>query len=388
MKVLFAHNGPILTINGSTFYNRSMGDNLIRRYKQLGDSVSFLMRKAVITADQVKRVPQIKEKDFSFIEVPDMMSLKNRLTNKRNINKIIEEAVSEHDILIARTPSYIGNLALKYAKKKNKPYLVEFVACPWDALWNYNWKGKLLAPYAYLKNRISVKNSDYVIYVTNQFLQKRYPTKGRSINLSNVEIENVDDQILKERLQRYRNPSNKLVIGTAANVDVPYKGHETVIRALDLLTSQNENANYIYKVVGSGDTSYIKTIIKKYHMQDYVQLEGALKHEEMNTFYDSIDLYIQPSKQEGLPRAVIEAMSRGLPVFGSRAGGIPELIESEYTFEKGDYYGLRDLLAKTDNHKLSKMAERNFNEAKNFYATSINARRKKFYNEFLKSIHS
>ena len=266
--------------------------------------------------------------------------------------------------------------------------MVEFVACPWDALWNYNWKGKLLAPYAFIKNRHVIKNSDYVVYVTNKFLQNRYPTHGRSVNLSNVEIESVEEKILKSRLGRYSEPLTQITIGTAANVDVPYKGHETVIRALHLIKRKIEDLNFVYRVVGSGDASYIKRVITKYQMDDSVLLEGALKHADMNRFFDSIDLYIQPSKQEGLPRAVIEAMSRGLPVLGSRAGGIPELIEPQYIFEKGDYYGLADLLLKTDNQMLSSMAERNFNEAKNYYADAINARRMKFYDEFLKSIRS
>jgi glycosyltransferase involved in cell wall biosynthesis len=47
---------------------------------------------------------------------------------------------------------------------------------------------------------------------------------------------------------------------------------------------------------------------------------------------DAIDIYVQPSRQEGLPRALIEAMSRGLPAFGARTGGIPELIDEKFLF--------------------------------------------------------
>ena len=49
----------------------------------------------------------------------------------------------------------------------------------------------------------------------------------------------------------------------------------------------------------------------------------------MSILTDS-DIYIQPSLQEGLPRAVVEAMSTALPCIGFNTGGIPELLEPEY----------------------------------------------------------
>ena len=51
-------------------------------------------------------------------------------------------------------------------------------------------------------------------------------------------------------------------------------------------------------------------------------------------------VYIQPSRIEGLPRALIEAMSRGCACVGSSVGGIPELLNNQYIHEVNDYNSL------------------------------------------------
>jgi glycosyltransferase involved in cell wall biosynthesis len=53
-------------------------------------------------------------------------------------------------------------------------------------------------------------------------------------------------------------------------------------------------------------------------------------------FLDSIHLYVHPSRTEGLPRVVIEAMSRGRLALGSNVGGIPELLNKKYIHKSGD----------------------------------------------------
>jgi Glycosyltransferase len=56
-----------------------------------------------------------------------------------------------------------------------------------------------------------------------------------------------------------------------------------------------------------------------------------------------LDLPVYPARQEGLGVAVMEAMSSGVPVITSTAGGITDLLENKVhglTFESGDKSGL------------------------------------------------
>ena len=59
---------------------------------------------------------------------------------------------------------------------------------------------------------------------------------------------------------------------------------------------------------------------------------------------DQVDIYIQPSLTEGLPRGLLEAMSRGCPAIASRVGGIPELLGNSCLHRPGDAEGLARLL--------------------------------------------
>ena len=76
----------------------------------------------------------------------------------------------------------------------------------------------------------------------------------------------------------------------------------------------------------------MKAAIQKLDVEEQVKILGPMPHNEVFKWLETIDLYVQPSRQEGLPRALIEAMSRGVPAFGARTGGIPELLDEDFIF--------------------------------------------------------
>jgi glycosyltransferase involved in cell wall biosynthesis len=92
---------------------------------------------------------------------------------------------------------------------------------------------------------------------------------------------------------------------------------------------------------------------------------------------DEIDIYIQPSRQEGLPRSLIEAMSRGCLCIGSEAGGIPELLESQYIHKTGSG---KSLFNRIDEHLHNAyLCERNIEAAKQYDSKLINSKRNSFF---------
>ena len=259
--------------------------------------------------------------------------------------------------------------------------------CPWDALWNHGWKGKIMAPLGFYDLRRAQNNAPYSIYVTNEFLQKRYPTSGNSIGCSNVNISTGIDGVLDKRSEFIEKTIQKncvLKIGTAAAVDVAYKGQEYVIRALELL--KERGMCFEYHLIGTGDDSRLRKIAKECNVENEVFFHGSLPHEKVLDFLDEMNIYIQPSKQEGLPRSLIEAMSRGCLCLGSRTAGIPELIEAKFVFPKGNYNKMSQMLSGLTKEDFIIQARRNFEKAKEYDSKLLNNRRNSFICKFIESV--
>ncbi|RLF03245.1 MAG: hypothetical protein DRJ64_08525 [Thermoprotei archaeon] len=84
---------------------------------------------------------------------------------------------------------------------------------------------------------------------------------------------------------------------------------------------------------------------------------------------------------EGLPRAMIEAMARGLACIGSRVGGIPELLPPEGIVPAKDARALAQRIAEliSDPCKLIQMAKSNYETAKEYETSVLHQRRLEFY---------
>lgn len=381
MKVLFVHDGPMMSnATKIIFYGVHYTNEIIERYSYFGNEITFLMRNKVMQDNESSQFTQLTHPAFRFIEVPNFKSILTKLRQKE-AEEIIEKAVKEHHIIIVRLPSANGVIAKKIAEKLGKPVLVEVVACVFDALWNYDWRGKMLAKYKMKKYQAILHKASHVIYVTNEFLQSRYPTKGKSIGCSDVVLKDIDQTVLSNRLKKIENLQEELVLGTVAAIDVPYKGQADVIKAISILKKQNILVKY--KIVGQGNPDKLQELIKKCNVEDLVEIVGPLKHDIIFSYLDEIDVYIQPSKTEGLPRAVVEALSRACPTIGSRVGGIPELIQEELLFNTESVNEIVTKIQKISNKDLQrKIAEENFEKAKEYQLEVIEKRRIDFYNQF------
>ncbi|WP_283592913.1 glycosyltransferase [Paraclostridium bifermentans] len=375
MSLLFIHDHKFPKFKDEYFCSYGFDDKFCDRYIQNFGKIKIMACHTKANINAAKFSDTIRE-NISFIT---FNSIKDIL--KRKVRKQIKEEIKQSEYLIVRLPSFIGLMSLKYIKKLNKPYLVEMVGCPFDALWNHSIYGKFLAPIMYMLCKKEIKEAPYVVYVTNEFLQKRYPTKGKSISCSNVMLPKNEKDILQNRLKKIQSEklNKKIILGTCATVGSRYKGQQNVIKSIKVLREKGYEVEY--QLVGGGDNSYLKNIAKKYDSYENIKFMGVLTHSEVFDWLDTIDIYVQPSLTEGLPRSLIEALNRGCPAIGSDAGGIPELLLDKSIYPKESYKEFVDAFEYVNMHK-EELAIINFKKAKEYENNKLEARRSEFFKVF------
>lgn len=388
MDMVFVYEDKIAQDAEGNFYTGSaFSQKVFDRYLQHFDYITLLMRKADIDPNDSETLSRMNRIDTSHIDIVFLPNLRSGLRSyldpkaHREFRKIVLDQIIPGRAVILRAPSDSGTIAADYCHAHGVPYLAEAVGCPWDSMWNHSLKGKVLAPGMWKDFRRTMRNADYAVYVTSEFLQRRYPTNGKSAAISDVELQPMEDAVLERRLEKIRNHSGRIKLATAAAVNAAYKGQQFVIEALAKLKAQG-NTVFEYHLAGGGDPSALRDLAQRLGVADQVFFEGSLPHDAMFAWLDEMDLYIQPSLQEGLPRAVVEAMSRGLPALGARTGGIPELLGEDYIFPQKGVDEIAAMLKSIRMEQTAAMAKKNFEHAKQFQRADLDKKRYEFYSAF------
>src|SRR5699024_750148 len=187
MKAVFAHDHIFKKDIKDNYYTGACYNNTVwKRYLKHFKTIKVVARVDKYLVSENDNFNKFNMPGMSFQAVPSLSGPLSQFKNKGIAMSILKKAIKNSDVLIARLPSETGNLAIKIAKKLKKPYLVEVVGCVWDSLWNYgNLQAKVYAPLAYSRMKRNVKYAPNAVYVTNKFLQNRYPCNGNTENISN-----------------------------------------------------------------------------------------------------------------------------------------------------------------------------------------------------------
>jgi len=324
-------------------------------------------------------------KNVSFKLLDNINTPFKRTFKAKAQTQYIETHIKNTDAIVIRGPVEYGMIAAKLARKHNKPYAVEMSGCAFDHTWHHgSIIGKIYAPIKYIRAKHMVKNAAAVTYVTKNFLQQRYPNTKLTAYASNVEINETPHETLDKKLKSIKSENNKntYTLGLIGNVNNHLKGLNVAIKAISKLKKQGISINL--KILGQGNPKKWENLLKKHNLSDEVEFCGLLSGTELVLkWLDTIDIYIQPSYHEGLPRGLIEAMSRGCPALASNAGGTDELLPPQLIHKKGDYKSLakhiKSILPKETRLKLAKQ---NFEKSQEYTSHKLNIRRDQFWQSF------
>ncbi|PHI31819.1 glycosyltransferase [Budvicia aquatica] len=373
-KALFCHDHIFLEYEKDFYSPGKMTYDDISRYFIFCHSVTIVSRSKEVDEIDRERYKSVTGPQATFIKFPNASSF-NSLIFNRKLVELAKNIINGYDIVIVRLPSEIGNIFAKAAKELGVCILVEVVACVWDNLWNFGkLSAKIYAPLAFLRMKKNVKSGNFVHYVTSKFLQSRYPACQNALTLS------VSDVFIRERKNNTYKPSNDTCVNLCliGSLDNKIKGIDIAIKAISKL--EEEVKLYI---IGPGDPNQFQSLLNELDIIEKIIFIGTLKDSEavMNFLNECIDIYIQPSYQEGMPRAVIEAMSCGIPCIVSNAGGMPEIIQSDWIHSRGNSSELANKIMNLIKSPvlIGKTSSYNFNKSREFLPEVLNKKRNDFY---------
>jgi glycosyltransferase involved in cell wall biosynthesis len=325
-----------------------------------------------------------------FLAAPDFLGAWQYIKQRNRLVSLAAQALGPGDACILRAPGQMSTLLWRQVVKAGRPYGVEVVGDPWESLAPRGVKG-LWRPIARVKARRELKhqcrNACAASYVTREKLQQRYPTPAWSCHYSSIDLPDTaiaDETQIGTRIKRidatHRSHGTWRIcyVGTMAQL---YKAPDVLINAVaDCI---NEGTKLELVMLGDGKFRLrLEDQVRAAGIAEYVRFLGQLPAgQAVCAQLDQTDLFVLPSRTEGLPRSVIEAMARGLPCITSNVGGLPELMEPQYMVPPNDVGALSDrialVLSKPD--LMIRAVRRNAASAREYRSEVLQKRRNEFY---------
>lgn len=253
---------------------------------------------------------------------------------------------SRDDVFIGRIPEPLSILAWLRAKRLRARYVSLVVADPSSLLRSSvsGVVGHLIAPIVSLVTRIILKHSSAVIYVSERWLQVRYPAAPGTSVMARSNVRLSDNDFVNGPRQWNHDPEISAVrLISIGSMSSRVKGHDVLIDALAMLRQRGVRASL--SVIGDGaERARLEALASEYGVD--VRFVGQI-HDTQHVFreLDAADVYVTASRSEGLSRAVVESMARGLPVVATDSGAIDELIDAAYIVEVDDAAALASAIA-------------------------------------------
>ncbi len=318
----------------------------------------------------------------SFVAVPYYQGPLEYLLKWPRVRRAVREAVPTSGAVILRVQSQLGSLMEPSLLSTGHPFGVEVTGDPWDELAPGSVKHPLRFVFRILFTRQvkrQCRSACAVAYVTREALQRRYPASSHAFTTHYSSVELPDRWFAqKPRLARKEGPIRILSVGTMEQL---YKGQDVLIDAFADCIRQGLNAILVF----AGDGKYRRFLEQRASLRgvsSQVQFRGWLTGgDAVRMELDSADLFVSPSRQEGVPRAIIEAMARGLPCIGSSVGGTLELLSQEFLVPPNDRLRLAAEMMRvaTSPGLMETMSVQNLTRAKEYGDSVLRERRVAFY---------
>ena len=250
--------------------------------------------------------------------------------------KLIKMAKNNEFDIVHVHMSYKGSFYRKYyvaklCKKYDKKVIIHLHGSEFKDFYNKSnqrTKRKISNLFEIADTSI-VLGSDWEKYIKTISKNANVVVVNNSINIPSIDIE--------------KSPKKKRILFLGALIK--RKGTIDLLQSINQLIKQNVN-DFELIIAGSGEEeNYLKTFAKENNLQNYVNFLGWIEADEKKDIISNTDILVLPSYNEGLPIAILEAMSYGAAIISTDVGSISEIIDGNgYLFKPGDIDAMSNYL--------------------------------------------
>ena len=297
----------------------------------------------------------------------------------RKVPKVVAvagRAARHADLAFCRVPGIVGGSLAKACRARGVPYVVQVIGDPAKVLAGHPDAGTLVPKVLAADLRWLTKNAAAATYVTRDYLQAHYPpgTATEATWFSDIDLG--PEAFVSDAKTWSEGPIKLVAVG---KMEQHYKGIDVLIEATALLVERGVDVQV--RVVGDGKQrrGYEKLATER-GVDGVVQFVGTVSAGDgVREQLDWADIFAMPSRTEGLPRALLEAMARGLPAVASNVGGIPQLMDPDGMVPVGDPYAFADKVQWLMDGRLDAQAARNLELAREYAREALEPRRVAWY---------
>ncbi|MGC4896231.1 glycosyltransferase [Micromonospora sp. DT31] len=310
-------------------------------YLRVFDQVRVVARvRAVPELDRAAN--RVDGPDVDVWPIPHYHGPRQYLQQYPAIRRAVASAASPEDAVVLRVPSAIGSVLAAARDRQRLPYALDVMADPYavfaPGVVDHPLRPLLRQRYT-SRLRHLCRSAVAVSYVTERYLQDRYPAGPRTVTAVCSDVDLPPHAYADQ--PRGRAPQlPHVTLVSVGSLDQMYKGIDTLLAAVARLRADGLAARLVH--VGDGRfRPRLAQLAERLGIAGQVTFTGPLPSgDAVREQLDAADLFVMPSRTEGLPKALVEAMARGLPAVASAVGGIPELLPAQHLVAPDDAVGL------------------------------------------------